>query len=68
MHLAMQSFGEFLVGMGIRKRRSAISGPANGPTAPTTTARGSAGLVAWNYEHDGVRPMLIGHSQGGCMR
>ncbi len=24
-----------------------------------------AGIVAWHYEHDGMPPMLIGHSQGG---
>ena len=24
-----------------------------------------AGEVAWYYEHDGVRPIIIGHSQGG---
>src|SRR4029077_8452370 len=24
-----------------------------------------AGEIAWYYERDGLRPMLIGHSQGG---
>jgi hypothetical protein len=24
-----------------------------------------AGEIAWYYEHEGVRPMIIGHSQGG---
>src|SRR5205823_3972326 len=24
-----------------------------------------AGEIAWFYEHDGVRPIMIGHSQGG---
>jgi hypothetical protein len=26
-----------------------------------------SGLAAWYYERDGVRPMLIGHSQGGVI-
>ena len=39
-------------------------------TAPSrsrgfTNSEELAGTVAWYYERDGVRPMLIGHSQGG---
>ena len=26
-----------------------------------------AGIVAWHYEHDGMAPMLIGHSRGGML-
>ncbi len=54
-------------------RRHGLSGeqhsrsrrPARGRTAPTRTAAQIAGLLAWYYERDGMRPMLIGHSQGG---
>src|SRR5262249_23451276 len=28
-------------------------------------SRELAGLVAWYYERDGMRPMIVGHSQGG---
>ena len=39
--------------------------PRAGRTVRTRTARRLAGLLAWYYEHEGVRPMMIGHSQGG---
>jgi hypothetical protein len=37
VHLSMESFGRFLVGMGIRKRGSAIPMTAAGRIAPTRT-------------------------------
>ncbi len=33
--------------------------------SPYQVSEQIAGLVAWAYERDGLRPMLIGHSQGG---
>ena len=30
-----------------------------------TSSEELAGMVAWYYERDGMRPMLIGHSRGG---
>jgi hypothetical protein len=65
VHLLMVSFGKFLSQMGYPEVH--IGDPADGewsysPYLPTTQL---AGLVAWQYEHDGMRPMLIGHSQGG---
>ena len=65
VHLAMESFGEFLVGMGYPESR--IRDPATGEWSysPYDNSERIAGLVAWSYEHDGLRPMLIGHSQGG---
>ena len=48
-----------------RSAASAIPAIATGRTAPTDEPAQLAGLVAWEYEHDGMRPMLIGHSQGG---
>jgi hypothetical protein len=65
VYLAMESFGEFLVGMGYPEAR--IRDPGNGEWSysPYDSSERIAGLVAWSYEHDGVRPMLIGHSQGG---
>lgn len=65
VHLVMESFGRFLTGMGYPEAR--IRDPGSGdwsysPYLPTTQL---AGLVGWQYEHDGMRPMLIGHSQGG---
>jgi len=65
VHLAMESFGEFLVGMGYPEAK--IRDPATGvwSYSPYDSSERIAGEVAWYYEHDGVRPMLVGHSQGG---
>jgi hypothetical protein len=65
VHLAMESFGEFLAGMGYPEAR--IRDPGNGEWSysPYDASERLAGLVAWSYEHDALRPMLIGHSQGG---
>ena len=65
VHLAMESFGEFLVAMGYPEAK--IRDPATGEWSysPYDNSERLAGLVAWYYEHDAMRPMLIGHSQGG---
>ncbi len=65
VHLAMESFGGFLVAMGYPEAR--IRSPADGEWShsPYEVAERLAGIVAWHYEHDGMMPMLIGHSQGG---
>jgi len=65
VYLLMQSFGEFLTGMGYPEAQ--IRDPGNGDWSysPYEDSAQIAGLVAWQYEHDGVRPMIVGHSQGG---
>jgi pimeloyl-ACP methyl ester carboxylesterase len=65
VHLVMVSFGHFLTEMGYPER--AIRDPGNGDWSysPYENVDVLAGIVAWQYEHDGMRPMLIGHSQGG---
>ncbi len=65
VHLAMTSLAKFLVGMGYPEDK--LRDPADGSYShsPYESSEQVAGLVAWYYEHDGVRPMLIGHSQGG---
>ena len=65
VHLVMYSFGQFLTGMGYPEAK--IRDPGNGDWSysPYLRTEQLAGLVAWQYEHDGLRPMLIGHSQGG---
>jgi hypothetical protein len=64
-HLLMMSFGKFLVGMGYAE--AMIRDPADGAYSqnPFGSSERLAGEIAWYYEHDGVRPMLVGHSQGG---
>ena len=62
----MVSFGHFLVGWAIRKTRIRDPGTARLVVQPVRgRASASPGIVAWHYEHDGMRPMMIGHSQGG---
>jgi len=65
VHLVMESFGGFLAGMGYPEGR--IRDPATNEWSysPYDTPRRLAGIVAWTYEHDGMRPMMVGHSQGG---
>jgi hypothetical protein len=64
-HLLMMNFSRFLSGMGYKESR--IRDPSDGAhsQSPFGSAERIAGEVAWYYERDGLRPMLIGHSQGG---
>ena len=61
----MQSFGYFLVRMGYPEARIRDPGDRDWSYSPYDDAAKLAGIVAWDYERTGVRPMLIGHSQGG---
>jgi len=65
VHLSMESFGLFLVGMGYPEAK--IRDPYDGSWShsPYEDAERLAGMAAWYYEKDGMPPMLIGHSQGG---
>ena len=68
VYLAMSSFAQFLVGMGYPERE--LRRPDNVldsfySYSPYQDSRELAGLIAWYYERDGMRPMIIGHSQGG---
>ena len=64
-HLLMMSFGKFLLEMGYPD--SKIRNPSDGAYSqnPFGSSERLAGEIAWYYEHDGVRPMMVGHSQGG---
>ena len=65
VHLAMKSFAKFLVGMGYPEASLKRSG--NGAYSFTCYERSEnmAGAIAWYYEREGLRPMMVGHSQGG---
>lgn len=65
VHLAMASFGRFLVKMGYPENRIRDPNDRSWSWSPYESSADGAGLVAWDYEHDGVRPMIVGHSQGG---
>lgn len=65
VYLIMSSFATFLEGMGYPGEK--LRDPADGAysQSPYGSSERLAGEIAWYYEHDGVRPMIVGHSQGG---
>jgi len=64
-HLIMASAGRFLAGMGYPEARIRDPGDRRWSHSPYEDSAHIAGLIAWYYERDGMRPMMIGHSQGG---
>jgi hypothetical protein len=68
VYLAMTSFADFLVAMGYPEtalRRQDGVADSVYSYSPYQDSAQLAGMVAWYYEHDGMRPMIVGHSQGG---
>lgn len=65
VYLMMESFAKFLVGMGYPEAK--IRDPHDGGYSqnPYGSSERLAGEIAWYYEREAMRPMLIGHSQGG---
>ncbi len=65
--VTMEPFAEFLMAMGYPE--SALRDPADRTLSRSsyTSSKELAGMLAWYYERDGLRPMLIGHSQGGML-
>jgi hypothetical protein len=64
VHRRMISFSEFLVGMGYPG--ASITNPGDGTYTFSCyeSSRKIAGVIAWYYEREGLRPMIVGHSQG----
>jgi hypothetical protein len=62
---SLTSFSEFLVGMGYP--RASIQNPRDGSYALGyyVNSKEISGVIAWYYEQEGMRPMIVGHSQGG---
>ena len=65
VHLLMESFGRFLSRMGYPEARIRDPRDRAWSYSPYEDSRRLAGMVAWEYERNGLRPMMIGHSQGG---
>jgi len=65
VHLLMESFAEFLAAMGYPIERIRDAGDGELSYSPYASAATQAGILAWYYEKEGVRAMLVGHSQGG---
>jgi hypothetical protein len=59
------SFSEFLMGMGYPG--ISITNPGDGTYTFSCyeSSKKIAGVIAWYYEREALRPVLIGHSQGG---
>src|SRR6185437_12318099 len=55
----------FLIRMGYPERAVRDPGTHDTSHSPYESSIDLAGEIAWCYEHEGVRPMMIGHSQGG---
>lgn len=65
IYLLMESFSEFLMGMGYPEKK--IRNPRGGSYSYSCYKNSEeiAGIIAWYFEKEGMRPILIGHSQGG---
>jgi hypothetical protein len=65
--VTMEPFAKFLIAMGYPEER--IRNPHDGSHSWSSFADSEelAGTLAWYYENEGVRPMMIGHSQGGML-
>jgi pimeloyl-ACP methyl ester carboxylesterase len=65
VHLRMISFSEFLIGMGYPG--TSITNPGDGTYTFSCyeSSEMIAGMIAWYYEKEGLRPIIVGHSQGG---
>ena len=65
--VSMDPFAEFLIAMGYPAERIANPRDRRRSTASSMDSRQLAGMLAWYYETEGMRPLLIGHSQGGML-
>ena len=65
--MTMESFGKFLVLMGYPE--GSVRNPQNGSYSYSShrDSQEMAGMIAWYYEKEGMRPIVIGHSQGGML-
>ena len=63
--VTMEPLGAFLAAMGYPARQ--LADPRTGVMTTDSDLDGRllAGMLAWQTEHDGVRPMIVGHSKGG---
>ena len=60
-----RSFAEFLIGMGYPGRSLTNASDGTWTFSCYESSRKIAGVIAWYYEKEGLRPMMVGHSQGG---
>ena len=65
VHRRMISFSRFLMGMGYPG--ASLTNPGDGTFTFSCyeSSQKIAGVIAWYYERESLRPMIVGHSQGG---
>ncbi|MBC8002264.1 MAG: hypothetical protein H7X97_06720, partial [Opitutaceae bacterium] len=61
----MVSFSDFLQGMGYPGASLTNAGDGTVTFSCYESSEMIAGVIAWYYEQGGLRPMMVGHSQGG---
>lgn len=64
--IVARSFGKFLVGMGYPEDQVRSPGSRSFSISPYKPASQIADLLKKSYEQDGLRPIVVGHSQGGA--
>jgi hypothetical protein len=65
VHLAMESFSRFLIGMGYPEWSIRVPGSGAYSFSCYQNSEEIAGAVGWYYENEPLRPVIVGHSQGG---
>jgi hypothetical protein len=65
--ISMESFAKFLIRMGYPEERVRNSSTGSYSYSSYRNSKKMAGVIAWYYEKEGMRPMLVGQSQGGML-
>lgn len=65
--VTMDSIARFLMAMGYPEARLRDPHDRSFTTSGYVDSVKLAGIVAWHVEHDGMAPILIGHSRGGMV-
>lgn len=65
VHTRMISFSKFLVGMGYPEFSLTNAADGTYTFSCYESSAKIAGMIAWYYEKEGLRPIIVGHSQGG---
>ena len=60
----LASFSRLLSGLGYPEKATRNPGNGDYTISCYEDAEMFAGIIAWYYEHEGMQPMIIGHSQG----
>ena len=65
VHTRMISFSKFLAGMGYPEFSLTNAADGTYTFSCYESSAKVAGMIAWYYEKEGLRPIIVGHSQGG---